>query len=181
MGTGRQSVAAGGTQTAAFGAGGYSGGNTDNVEHYDGSSWTSATALPSTRRAARGSGSLTAGLCLGGYAPPGAFTNTEEYNGSSWSAGGALPTGMADLGTCGPQTANFIFGFTPSGSVLSHNYDGTAWATAPSLATARGESGPSKAGSQTSALVAGNASRTASAEEFTGETTAVNIADFTTS
>ena len=185
MGTGRYSVAAGGTQTAAFGAGGYSGGNKSNVEHYDGSSWTSATALPSARRAARGSGTLTAGLCMGGYAPPGYFTNTEEYDGSSWSAGGALPTGMSDLQCCGPQTANFIFGFAPGKSVLSHNYDGTAWATAPSLGTGRNSAGPSKAGSQTAALIAGgdspSSNRIATAEEFTGETSALNVKTLTQS
>ena len=181
MGTGRYSVAQGGTQTAAFGAGGYSGGNSSAVEHYDGTSWTNGTALPSTRRAAIGSGTLTAGICIGGYAPPGAFTNTEEYDGSSWSAGGALPTGKADVSSCGPQTANFVFGATPGKTTASINYDGTAWATAPSMGTSRGDGAPAKAASQTAALVAGSAERIATAEEFTGETSALNVKTLTQS
>ena len=50
------------------------------------------------------------------------------------------------------------------------------------MATARAYGGPATAGSSTSTFyAAGKAPVTDATEEFTGETTAANIADFTTS
>ena len=61
-------------------------------------------------------------------------------------------------------------------------YDGTSWSTRPSMATARAYGGPATAGSSTSTFYAsGKAPVTDATEEFTGETTAANITDFTTS
>ena len=85
------------------------------------------------------------------------------------------------MSSCGPQTANFVFGATPGKTTASINYDGTAWATAPSMGTSRGDGAPAKAGSQTAALVAGSADRIATAEEFTGETSALNVKTLTQS
>ena len=61
------------------------------------------------------------------------------------------------------------------------HYDGTTWSTRALLGTARFDSAGS--GTGTAAMVAGGAepASTTAVEEFTGETTAINIADFTTS
>ena len=57
LNTGRQLMAGFGTQTAAVGAGGdTSPGPQANVEHYDGSSWTNATAVPAATGGAGATG-----------------------------------------------------------------------------------------------------------------------------
>ena len=63
-------------------------------------------------------------------------------------------------------------------------YDGTNWSTRPSLAagTAGGGSGQNAAPATANWIAGGNPSPSISAtQEFTGETTTVNIEDFTTS
>ena len=80
------------------------------------------------------------------------------------------------MGT-GTQTAALSFG-GPPGITRTEGYDGTAWSTRPSMGTGRHFSGA--AGSNTAALcIAGDSST--NVEEFTGETSAANITDFTTS
>ena len=66
-------------------------------------------------------------------------------------------------------------------STTTEGYDGTAWSTRPSAATARRTLG--SAGTQTAALGFGGYTpgKTTATEEFTGETTAANIVDITTS
>jgi hypothetical protein len=61
------------------------------------------------------------------------------------------------------------------------HYDGTTWATRPLLGTARFDSAGS--GTGTAAMVAGGAepANTTAVEEFTGETTALNVKTLTQS
>jgi hypothetical protein len=72
MNQSRYQFAGFGTQTAAVGVGGYTSGtpapgSKANVEHYDGSTWTNATALPTATGFCTGSaGTQTAGLLFGG-------------------------------------------------------------------------------------------------------------------
>ncbi len=81
-----------GTYTAAVSAGGTkSPGITNVVEHYDGSSWTNATAIPAATDSIGSCGTQTAGLVFGGQRPPN--TNaTFEYDGSSWTEVSTVPT-----------------------------------------------------------------------------------------
>jgi hypothetical protein len=61
----------GGTQTAAFVAGGYNG-TTDiaNTEEYNGSGWSNGGNLNTARYGLGGAGTLTAGLVFGGHENP---------------------------------------------------------------------------------------------------------------
>ena len=87
---------------------------------------------------------------------------------------------------CGIQTDGLVFsGNTPPNSVtgLTLGYDGTSWSTRPSMATAR-QAGAG-AGTSTAALMSagsnvGGTSLTTT-EEFTGDTTALNVKTITTS
>ena len=87
--TNRYSLGSFGTQTAAIGAAGDPG-TKDNVEQYDGSSWTEIAEI-NTGRAQNpgGAGTVTAGLIFGG-GNPGSIANNESWNGSAWTEVGDL-------------------------------------------------------------------------------------------
>ena len=167
-------VGAGGSQTAAFGAGGNP--VTDATEEYDGSSWTSGGNIPVATRSLAGAGTVTAGLAFGGYSPstsPEYTSATNEYNGSSWTAGGSLNTGRDQIGGTGAsQNAAIAFAGGPNGpgvSTATEGYDGTSWSTRPNMATARKTCG--SAGTNTLALAFGgyvpSPPETNATEEFT--------------
>jgi hypothetical protein len=85
----------------------------------------------------------------------------------------------------GPQTAALVYGgYTSTQIATTAGYDGTSWSTRPSLGAAKysAASGIQTSSNTTALLFGGNVpSVTATAEEFTGETTAANVGDFTTS
>ena len=73
-----------GTYTAAVSvAGTRSPGLTSAVEHYDGSSWTTATAIPTATGTVGACGTRTAGLIYGGQTPGGNTNSTFEYEGEN--------------------------------------------------------------------------------------------------
>ena len=188
MSTVRRSIGSFGTQTAAVAAAGYVTAALANVEEYNGSSWTSVTSLPAAFNASGTAGVETAGLVFGGLNPSNPVTAvTVEYDGSNWTSGGSLITGRWGLngGPVGTQSDALAFGGrTPSSTYYTNTegYDGTSWSSRPSLASAEYETG--KAGTAAAALSAGGndgSGAKATSEEFTGETTAANIQNFTTS
>jgi hypothetical protein len=141
--------------------------------------------MPSGRYGAGGNGTQTTCVFAGGQDAPGgtASTSCVEYNGSSWTAGGVLinSRGSGTMGAGASSDSALVFGGSPDQN-YNEGYDGTAFSTRPSLATARGFSGGN--GIATAALiVAGGppSGTTTNVEEFTGETSAVNIKTFTTS
>jgi hypothetical protein len=181
-----------GLQTAAYAAGGIGSPNAlnDLHEQYDGSSWTSATAM-NTERSSMGSvGTTTAGLVFGGYIPPSyAFaTTSEEWNGSAWTSGGTLATARYGLGGFGSQTDAIGFaGATPpnTNSAVTEGYDGTAFSSRPSLSTARMQFAPSgsyNSGSDGMAVGGSNAGNPmyANTEEWTPRTETVTAKTLTT-
>ena len=110
---------------------------------------------------------------------------TEEFDGSSWTAGGApiAPVSGNGMTSAGTQDA-FLNMSMPSPSTpiaMCQKYDGTAFATSPSLGT--GRSRGSGAGTATAGIYAGGREPSFSnkTEEFTGETTALNVKDLTQS
>ena len=102
-----------GTQSAFKGAGGFTTlppGNTPaitNVEDYDGTGFSTATALPLATRNQAGGGTQTAGWVAGGRRYPTSPSNTTDttvdWDGSSWTSSGAL--GSAKYGNSGTGTA----------------------------------------------------------------------------
>ncbi len=89
------------------------------------------------------------------------------------------------MGLSGTQTATLGFGgYLPGATALAAVYDGTSWATSPSMGTGRGGSGAGGTGGGiTSGFAAGGytTTRVATTEEFTGETTALNVENITDS
>jgi hypothetical protein len=169
-----------GTNTASvwFGGGtGPHGGNPiqTGANSWDGSSWTAETALPASRAMSRSAGTSTAFIAWGATGPSGApNTSSVEYDGSSWTAGGTNVYNMVSGGQAGTQTA--AFGYSPYNSpfVVASKYDGTAWSTMPNMSTSR-PTGSGFGTSTSSAIAAGYFPNVGTTEEFTGETTALNI------
>lgn len=184
MSTARRAFASFGIQTAALAAGGTTGPAVSSLtEEYNGTSWTAGGALSQARQYFAGAGIETSGLVFGGSDNPNStkYTNTEEYGGSSWTAGGALPTGTSALMGCGAtQTAALAFGgSTPPTVATTVGYDGTAWSTRPSMGSNTQEG--SGAGTNIAALAIGGSPAQTGVEEFTGDTTAVNVKNISSS
>jgi hypothetical protein len=156
------------------------------VEEYNGSSWGSETALPAGRGNMAAFGTPTAGVVAGGNLGPGTPNRTAtalEYNGSSWTTTGSITEAATVVAGGGTQTTGIIFGGynpSPAATGRTNTYDGTVFSTAPTMATARG--GTYSIGDSSGAYAAGgNPPVSTTVEEFTGETTAVNVKTLTQS
>jgi hypothetical protein len=164
LNTGRRTLAGAGTQTAGIAiAGGPP--SVADVEEYDGSTWTSATGIPTATQQMGAGGTQAAAIAFGGQVvPPFAVIQnaTYEYSGGSWTSGGNMGTGRYNLAGCGTQTAALATGGTtvnPSpppnfkGRNLTEEYGGASWTaggTYPIEVT-----GIRTAGTQTAALGVG--------------------------
>ena len=144
-----------------------------NVEEYDGSSWTEVTDIPAAAAQHTAAGILTSGIVAGGttdFTAPTIRTTVLEYDGTNWTTGGALATKRRQGAAAGASSdAALVFGGSiPANTALTEGYDGTAWATRPSLGAAvqkhRGT------GTQASALSFGGAPDTDGTQEFTDHT-----------
>jgi len=177
MSTARNYLAGFGTQTAAVAAGGCAPNPSPPsrqtaVEEYDGTNWTAGTALPNAACAWGGCGTLTAGLVIGDV-PMKGFT----YDGSTWTSIPTLNIPGNYTKVFGTQTSAIQAGRNdPNGPTAVEEWNGTSWFTQASLSTGRFNGG--QTGTSTSGLVAGPPTAT---EEFTGETTALNLKTLTTS
>jgi len=144
---GSQSQGGGGTQTAAFAAGGEPGTSYSQLaEIWDGSSWTEVNDLNTLRQAPMGFGITTNGYIAGGYSPPlpspYLTDNVEVYNGSSWTETTNFNSKRGVGGGAGNATSGIIFGGqTPSASALTEFWDGSSWTEVGDLGTARYQAG----------------------------------------
>ena len=90
-----------------------------NTESWNGSAWTEAADLNTTRRLMGGNGTSTSALTYGGNAPPGRQTATESWNGSAWTEVNNLNTARHSLAGIGTDnTSALAFG----GDQPSTNY-----------------------------------------------------------
>ena len=172
----RNYLAGFGTQTAAVAAGGQGPvpsppNRLTAVEEYNGSSWTSGTSFPTGAFAWGGCGTETAGLVVGDV--PG---KAGTYNGSSWTTISYLNAAGNYNKVVGTSTAAVQAGRNPTSVNQVEEWDGTSWFTSAQLATARFNG--LNAGTSTSSLVAGPTTAT---EEFTAESSAVNVKTISTS
>jgi hypothetical protein len=144
------------------------GGSNGYTELYNGSSWTEAADLNTSRdstsqgRAA----TQTATIVWGGYPTyPGSYrTETESWNGSAWTEVNDLSYGQANGGAAGTSTSA-IFGsgtvqpgnpFSGDFSPLSQSWNGTSWTTVSSVNNARyGLNSSGGGASNTSAIIYG--------------------------
>ena len=194
MGTARYRLGGAGTQTSALGFGGYLGSppssGSTNTEEYDGSSWTSGGGLSTSRNYMLSNfGSQTNALAICGGSP---YSNeTEEYNGSSWGSGEDYLFGNRGyISGSGPSGSDFrTFGAgiaspSPRRSGESSTYDGTNYTTAPSMTVERKTAGTGAAAASNAVIAFGGEpfpGNSAATEEFTAETTSLNLKTITDS
>jgi len=172
-----------GTQTASIKMGGVPGAPSNTgTEEWNGSSWSNQNDMPHGVTNSPGSGTQTAALIFGGNNP--AISTTAEYDGTNWTTSGNMILGREQLGGSGTQTDTLAFGGRVApptdGKTETEGYDGTTWSTRPSLGTGRRQQGSAGVVSSASLSFGGEPDTTAT-EEFTGETTAANVTNFTTS
>ena len=180
-----------GIQTAGVACKGFNGPSYTNVltstEEYNGSSWTSGNAASVGASSVASAGTLTAGVVAGGSTPSAKTTSTEEYDGTNWTTGGAMIIGLSNAAPSknGTQGEWQVAGGRTAAGIIGNTfvYNGSSWITGPSIATARTEfDGGGTAGSH---LICGGSTPApagvTTTEEFTGETTAVNVKTLTSS
>ena len=178
-----QNLTGAGTQTAVVSIGGNPALTTCN--EYDGSSWTSTGSMTTGRRNGSAFGLQTAAIIAGGNPGSAVAEDVESYNGSSWTSASDLIQPKAQAGTAGTQTDGLIFAGNEPSPTTALGWNGTSWFTQPSISTARygGTNGSTSVASAYYAGGGGSASGTQrqTTEEFTSETTALNIKTITTS
>jgi hypothetical protein len=183
-----------GTQTAAISVG-YGSPGTESYE-YDGSSWTASGDLNNKRSGQKpaGWGIQTAAILASGYQTPPAtiISNTETYDGTSWTETGnsvITPVKRTAATTAGTNSDGMINGGgyeagSNNSTAATQGYNGTSWFTQPSLATAR--TNGQGFGTSTNAVACGGHAYPGgtvinATEEFTGETTSLNLKTITDS
>jgi hypothetical protein len=133
MNNARGNLAGGGIQTLAIGANGYKAPfGSDEVELWDGSSWTETTESNTSRQSVRGAGTQTAFIMSMGNRPggspslPGNTTSryTEFWNGTSWTELNDMSTARyAGASSQGPASSS-------TSALYSGGYTGTAYSGA---------------------------------------------------
>lgn len=198
-----------GTQTAALFGGGAQGGSpgpeanqkSKDYKEYDGTSWTTGGASNTfhSRSGATG-GTQTAGVIYGGYDSPGGNPSNrsdkvEEYDGTSWTSALTAPKENALGGGFGTQTAFLACAGedsptpnSPGTAGFQFNtliYDGTTMRTDVNTAVRRKVVGSDGSIGSAAGFVCGGATsysaRTTATEEYSQETSAINIKTITTS
>ena len=177
-----------GTQTA--GSMGNRSGDGDGHEQYDGTNWTTATNTPVSGNAGAMMAGTQTALLMYGAESSGNKKRTEEYDGSSWTSGNNMNLDRRQGSHGGTQTYAIAGGGDSNPGIFGNTelWDGTSWASSANMGTARfyqvgGTSvGPSG--------VTGNIAATGrtpgsthsnNCEEFTGETTSLNLKTITDS
>jgi len=137
-----QGGGSGGTQTAAWIAGGlqYPGDTKNKSWTYNGTSWTAAPNIPANYFIGGSTGPDTAGLLFDGIGSYGPGTATYMWDGSAWTGGGAIPAvgpgGNSYVTGSGTQTAALGIGGIgdppPARSDRVIDYNGSSWTTGTS-------------------------------------------------
>ena len=158
---------------------------------YDGTNWTTGGATNTARTSSSAGmvGTSTNALITGGEPTP--IANTETYDGSSWTEVADMITALGQCtdGTFGTTSAAIQCGGKTSPSpgnavTTAQTWNGTNWATSPNLGQARksqSTSGSTTAGFIAKGQTAAIPTAITASEEFSGETSALNVKTLTQS
>jgi hypothetical protein len=191
MSTGRYEFGGSGIETAGLALQGDQGPGTPfgtTCEEYNGTSWTSGGTANTARRTNSGVGTQTATITAGGQTSPGDTANVESYDGTTWSEVNNLNTsrgGNAIMGGPAGATSSVITGGQVPQTTITEQWNGTNMVTGVNMANDRSVHG---AGGTSALGVVGLGQNGpsppygfTSTEEFTGESSALNLKTLTTS
>ena len=174
LGTARYNTGLAGTTTAAVAAYGrfppspFT--NSVTTEEWDGSSWTAGNnANNSSTISESAGGSQTAAI----YASLNPGAKSETYDGTNWT--NISPT-VGNNGMTGSGTQTDFIIADGNGAF---RYNGTVWATSPDISTARGSAANSNVAA--TGLISGGVDKSTATEEFTDESTSLNLKTITDS
>ena len=115
--------------------------------------WATGGNLNTARISAGASGTLPAGLIIGGEPVTGI---SEEYDGSSWTEAGDLNTARRESGCFGTQTATLSAAGSTGSSVANvESYNGASWTEIADVNTAGYGRGAAQIGTTTAGLIFG--------------------------
>ena len=125
---------------------------------YNGTAWSDANDVNTTRDLCAGAGTQTAAILFGGTLPPGGHSNaTELYDGTNWttSPGTFSSQARSRIGPLGTQTAALAVSGTPISPVdqAVESWNGSSWTEIAEINTSRINGGA--AGIQTAGLFFG--------------------------
>jgi len=136
----------------------------NKTEEYNGTSWTEVNNYPTSVNDPGGTGTLTAGLGLGGLYPndigtfPTVGPATYEYDGTDWTSGGAYTYNAWATEMAGTQTAAIASGghnypMPPGNRNNSAEYNGSSWTAGNNMSQVRAMF--AAGGSQTASFACG--------------------------
>ena len=110
----------------------------NNVENYNGTSWSERTEIPTALSDSGMIGVYTAGVLAGGEpSSPGSTNEALHWNGASWTEATNMPISVERCSGSGVQTAGLVAGGrSPPGSTSINTtleYDGTNWTSGGNL------------------------------------------------
>jgi hypothetical protein len=154
---GREGLTGTGTQTAALATGRDPGGfvGSQEVEEYNGTSWTEVNDLPQATGYAGQFGIQTAAIISGGDSPS-IVNDVFSYNGTNWTTVNSLNTAKGRHNGAGTQTSGLVTGgrtAPTTRTAQTETWNGTNWTEVNDLNTARQTRGV--CGTQTAALAFG--------------------------
>ena len=164
-----------GTQTAGYFFGGFipTNPNATTSENWDGTNWTSGTAINSAREASAAWGIQTSAIMAGGTAPPGRVNTVESWNGTAWSEIAEINTARSYAGGGGQENgAGIIYG-GDDGSLTAKTefWNGSSWTELADLSTAKQAVGNTGSAVAAIAFGGGAPSVTNATEEWTVDAT----------
>ena len=171
---------AGTDHEALLAFGGTTGTAVNNVEQYNGSSWSEVAEINTTRANLTGFGSSTAAIAGNGSTPT--KVETESWNGSSWTEIAETNFPRSDSASAGTQTSGMIATGTPvpgnpslrpgGSSIVTETWNGTSWTEVGDTNTQRLQAGMAGSGTTSASIIAagedGPGSRTLNAETWNG-------------
>jgi hypothetical protein len=128
----------------------------NNVETWNGSSWTEIAEVNTARLGGQAFGVTTASIFSGGYtADPTIVANTEYWNGSSWTELNDMNTLRVNFANWGVYNSGGMGGGNSPTRALHETWDGTSWTETTDMNTGRSSLGGGGASSSSGMVFGG--------------------------
>ena len=128
----------------------------NNVEKWNGSSWTEIAEVNTARSGGQAFGITTASIFQGGYTPPGGIVaNTEYWNGSSWTELNDMNTLRVNFANWGVYNSGGMAGGSSPTRTNHETWDGSTWTETTDINSGRSSLGGGGASSSSGIVFGG--------------------------